>query len=122
MKKTKEHKLFYYTMPGIYAKKIIELETCEERTAWLLQKNEHLRNCDKCLLIYYWKHVDNLDNISRENIHAMTSAESITRARRILQNNLGLFLPTDAEVVRSRAINEVAVMEWAFKEREMKHE
>jgi hypothetical protein len=112
MKRSKQEKIFYYTMPGLYAKKILELETCAERVCWLLEKNEHLRNCDKCLIIYYWKHVDALDNVSKDNIHSLTPSESIRRVRQHIQNDLGLWPPTEEKVLLARKINESAVQDW----------
>jgi hypothetical protein len=103
-----------YLMPEIYQKKIIELENVEERVVWLLNRKEHLRNCDKCLIFYYWKHVDGLNNIGYDTIHALTTAETITRCRRHVQNDLALFLPTEVDVITARSICEDAVRDWAI--------
>ena len=45
----------------IYLAKIEELETTAEKVCWLLSRNEHLRNCDKCLIKAYEQQVDNYD-------------------------------------------------------------
>jgi len=112
IKRTKNQKIYYYTQNYIYQQKINNLITCEERVVWLLSKYPHLRDCDKCLVIYYWKHVDNLDIVNRDNIHALTSSETIRRVRQHIQNELGLFLPTETKVILARSIGESAVREW----------
>lgn len=116
IRRNKEQKIFYYSQPGIYRRKIMELETAEERVCWLFKNHEHLRNCTKCLIFHYWFLVDNLSSItelSPELLHQVTPAETITRAARHIQNDLGLWLPTDENELEARRINEFAVKEWA---------
>ena len=116
MKRSLKEKLFYYSQPGIYKKKIEELSECEEKVVWLFAKFPHLRDCDKCLLFEYWKCVDDFYPQflrDKEIIHKLTPAETITRIRRYIQNDLGLFLPTDSDVIKAREISELAVSDWA---------
>jgi len=122
MKRTKEEKVFYYTRPGLYLKKIEKLNDCEEKVVLLLAKSEHLRNCDKCLIFAYWKEADRFhmftkwfldESVLIEKIHTLTPAETITRVRRYIQNDLNLWLPTEKDVIESREINKDAVKEWA---------
>lgn len=115
-KRNREQKLFYYNMPGLYEKKIQELDAVETKVVWLLHHDIHLRNCDKCLIFNYWQNVDGLnttDEIINESIiHSLTSSESIRRCRQFVQNELGLFLPTDENVIVARNISKDAVQHW----------
>lgn len=114
MRRTKEQKLFYYKQQGLYERKIQQLEECEERVCWLLHRFPHYRDCDKCLIFGYWHLVDGFGKaMSSEAIHNLTPAESITRARRAIQNDCGLFLPNDPEILVVRGINQEAVRKWA---------
>lgn len=116
MKRTKDQKKFYYSNPGLYHRKIQELEECEERVVWLLSKFPHYRDCDKCLIFGYWHLGDGFKGVlSSEQIHNLTPAESITRARRAVQNDCGLFLPDDQKVIISRGIAAEAVRVWSSK-------
>ena len=119
-RRTQEEKKFYYTMPGLYRKKIEELENTEEKVAWLLKLYPTLRNSDKLLLFYYWKIVDKYEGeLTEETIMALTPAESIRRVRQKIQNDLGLFLPIDSEMLEKRKICEEAVREWVISEKKM---
>ena len=93
MKRTIKQKKLFYTTTSFKSKNIRDLQTVEENVAYLLNNFPHLRNCDKCLIFYYFKHIDGLTKITRENIHKLTSAESITRIRRHLQRDCDVFLP-----------------------------
>ena len=116
MRRTQEQKLFYYQQPGIYGKKIEELEETEVKVVRLLHDYPHYRNCDKCLIMGFWVLVDNFKGVlSSDIIHGLTPAESITRARRIIQNDLGLFLPDDPDIIMARGICESAVRNWSNK-------
>lgn len=121
MKRTPEEKKFYYTMPGLYQKKIEELERVEERVCWLFKRYPNLRNSDKLLIFYYWVLVDGYDGSLEESvITALTSSETIRRVRQHIQNDLSLFLPFDSEVIESRKIGEEAVRDWAVFKKIMK--
>jgi hypothetical protein len=112
--RTKEQKIFYYNQEAIYKRKIEEFETAEEKVAWLLHNNSHLRNCDKCLIKAYELQVDRYNgSLDSEEIHRLTSSETIRRVRQKL-NELGLFLPTDGNVVERRKVCEKAVKDWSL--------
>lgn len=116
MKRTRQEKIFYYNMPGLYEKKIHDLETTEERVLHLLKHNLHLRDCDKCLIFHYWFKVDGInDFLGKENLHSLTSSESIRRCRQKIQNDYGLYLPEDEEVRLARQISEDAYRDWSQK-------
>jgi hypothetical protein len=113
IRRTKKQKLLYYTNPRFYNKLFAELETTEERVCWLLAKDEHLRNCDNCLLFKFWREVDDWDGLTlRQSIHKLTPAEDITRCRRRIQNTYHLWPPTDQEVISKRRIKEEVIKEW----------
>jgi hypothetical protein len=114
MKRTKQQKIFYYTHHKIYSKKLNELHTTEEKVIKLLKENPHYRNCDKCLIMAFWFLVDGYNmQLDARTIHKLTPAETITRCRRYIQNDLFLFLPTDDEVKERREISQEAVREWS---------
>jgi hypothetical protein len=114
MKRTREQKLFYYKATGIYTRKIQELETAEERVCWLFKYKEHLRNCTKCLIFNFWYHCDFFrgGKITKDVVHGLTPPESITRAARHIQNDLGLWLPTEPSEIEARKISAQAVHDW----------
>lgn len=117
-KRTRQQKLLYYTSPRFYQKVLNQLEEVEEKVCFLLAKDEHFRNCDNCLLFHYWQNVDNIYTHLlfrfKDERHKCTSAETITRCRRYIQNTLGLWLPTDPEVIKRRKIKELAIREWVI--------
>ncbi|MCY7948043.1 hypothetical protein P8891_06130 [Bacillus atrophaeus] len=71
-------------------------KTLRQKVESILAQSERARNNDRYLLYYYWKHYDkvNFKNFATEFIRKATSAESITRMRRMIQDE-GKFLPTD---------------------------
>jgi len=113
VRRNKQQKLLYYTRPHFYNKLLAQLDEIEEKVCWLLAKHEHFRNCDKCLIFHYWKEVDEWNRLTlRQDIHALTSPESIIRIRRHLQNDLDLWIPTDQEVIKARKIKEEGIKSW----------
>ena len=79
---------------------------CKDLVESVLSRDESCRDDDKLLLFEVWKAqgVDvDLDNVE---IETMFNAESITRARRKIQNNEGKFPPTSYAVAKRRGINE----------------
>ena len=109
-------------LENIYNKKIEEMETVREKTRWLLLHYPHTRNCDKCLIFRYWAYVDGLDvlagttintfSLDSELIHKLTPAESITRARRLIQKKEKVLLPTDSKVLIGRNISQLAMKDY----------
>lgn len=113
MRRTLQQKLMMYTRSSFYQKVISDLQDVEERVCLFLQKNEHHRNCDKCLIWDYWKEVDYLTYLPNEHeIHNLTHPESIRRVRQRLQE-MGLWPPTDDDVIKKRKIKEQAMRDWA---------
>jgi len=119
-KRTKKEKIFYYSMPGLYLRKIEELEIVEEKICWLFYKFPYLRNNDNLLIFKYWQMNDNYNGELDDKIIAdLTSPESIRRCRQKIQNVLGLFLPTDPKVINARKICEEAVRDWAINKKKV---
>lgn len=120
-KEKKNQKLFKYLMSGLYLRKIRNLEDAEERVAWLLKKHPILRNNDNYLLFYYWHFVDGYSgSFRKENIERLTTAETVIRVRRHLQNTLGIFLPTEPTVREARNITEQSFHDWSIQAKELK--
>ena len=68
------------------------------------------------MIAYYWYQVDGYSGgTNRVSIHSLTPAETITKCRRYIQNDLNMYLPNDADVIDARNINSVAVHSWAIK-------
>lgn len=81
-------------------------KTLKEKVEVLLRDFPQSRNCDKQLVLKYWENYDNIpmgDINSFKNgfLKSSTSMESITRARRLLQEE-GKYLPTDKTVLGRR--------------------
>jgi hypothetical protein len=82
--------------------------TVKQYVEAILRKYEDARNDDKILQLLYWKLVDKIDfnNFPSEYVRKATPSESITRARRIIQEE-GKYLPSDevSEVRRNREMS-----------------
>lgn len=119
MRRTKQQKLMLYTRHHFYNKILSDMDQLEEKVCWLLAKHEHLRNCDNCLILKIWKDVDNWNGLPYEQeVHRLTSSDSITRVRRKLQE-MGLWIPTDEDVIKARRIKESAIRDWAINDHKM---
>ncbi len=115
IKRTKQQKLLYYTRPSFYHNVLQQLEDVEEKVCWLLSKYEKTRNSDMFLLMKFWNKAEYWNGLFIEPyIYRITSAETITRVRRYLQNTLHLWIPTDEDVREKRAIKELAMKDWAI--------
>ena len=81
----------------------------------ILESDERARNDDHWLI---WKYIREIDKINMfipfEDFKRMTSFESITRMRRELQNDSGLYPPTNSVIANRRA------KEQRFKRREIR--
>jgi hypothetical protein len=80
--------------------------TIRENVEKILESFPASRNDDKKLILEYWRKFDNVsfDNIDKfvgSFISKSTPTESITRARRLIQEE-GKFLPTDESVIARR--------------------
>jgi len=114
MKRTIQQKIFYYSQDGLYKRKLEELENAEEKVAYILHHNVKSRNSDTELILLYWQSEGLYVNDFEMYYSNITPAETITRCRRHIQNDLNLYLPTDEEVIRARSISAEAVKEWAL--------
>jgi hypothetical protein len=87
-----------------------ELNTMEERVAWLLNNFPKTRDSDITLQIRYWQNFesDRYDggDISLSDYYRLAKLTSLTRARATIQNKLGLFQASE-EVLRHRKKLEV---------------
>lgn len=92
--------------------------TVKQNVMALLSRSEKARSDDKFLLLLYWKYIDRVDfkNFGAEFMSKATPSESITRARRVLQED-GQFLPSE-EVIEARRDRELG-MRRAVKNREV---
>ena len=113
MKRTREEKLFYYSQPGLYNKKIEELETAEEQVLHLLKHDPELRNDDTLLLFAYWRQIDGYKGeLDQETLKGLTNFETIRRVRQKIQNEYYKFLPTKEDIIESRKICQKAIEAW----------
>ena len=72
----------------------------------LLSSDERARNDDVWLVIQAWKKMGVYVFLGVDDTSKITSAESITRQRRVIQNTNGELLPTDPEVLVQRRFRE----------------
>lgn len=69
----------------------------------LLQDDERCRNSDLWLILQIWMQKQHIDlKIPYSELSRMVTPESITRARREIQNSQCKFLPTDPSVLVHR--------------------
>ena len=97
MKRTIKQKKKYYVSEAFTRKVLDDMETCEENVAFLLKEYPKLRDNDNLLLFNYWSRVDKVkfSMLNNDKVACLTPAESITRARRVMQRDLGYFLPSE---------------------------
>ncbi len=104
-----------------------EFKTIKERVEIILKYNGHSRGCDVTLCMLYWikyedyiPFMDGIKGVYKDysdlfNLKGkLTPPESISRARRVLQYNEGLYKPDDATMVE-RMEREVTVREFMVK-------
>ncbi|RMD50680.1 hypothetical protein D6827_03580 [Candidatus Parcubacteria bacterium] len=81
----------------------------------ILAEDERARNNDLWLLIRFWRDIQGLKIFipyeAVEN-NFMITPETITRARRHIQNKEGRFIPTDPKVREKRGIKQVVMREF----------
>lgn len=92
-----------------------KLKTYKEKTAAVLKKYSATRNSDMNLYAHYLymyypgKIIKNQADelcIRLSDLKEMPTMENIRRSRQIIQNDDGMFLPTDPEVAKERGIKE----------------
>lgn len=93
-----------------------ELPKKVRRVANILRDHVKARNNNGTLLAYYIrlynptcidKDAEGVPHIKLNKLQNLDSIESIIRARRIVQNHHGLYLPTDPKVRKARRIKEL---------------
>jgi len=86
-----------------------ELNTMEERVAWLLNNYPKTRDSDITLQIRYWQNfeADRFDGqISISDYYRLAKLTSLTRARATIQNKLKLFQASDEIRIRRKQLQE----------------
>lgn len=68
--------------------------TIKDNVEILLREDERCRNEDLYLILKYWQRFDNLE-VDPNIFQRLTNTESIRRSRTIIQNDDGLYLPSD---------------------------
>ena len=84
---------------------------CKDLVEKILELSPDCRDDDMLLLVEVWKSQGVLIDLDRVELDVMFSAESITRARRKLQNDEGKFPPTVYAVAKRRGLNEELLRE-----------
>jgi len=75
----------------------------------LLKEDSRTRESDLYLVMRYWQMYDNIPiHLSDEQMEMMTTAETITRARRKIQQQ-GLYKSSDPDVLRRRSMKNKAI-------------
>lgn len=94
----------YDEIKAAVEKEFVEAKVLVEE---LLSADERCRNDDLWLIMQYWIHKQHIQLfVPFERLHEMTSAETITRVRREIQNRDMKFLPTDPEVLIKRKVKQ----------------
>lgn len=83
--------------------------TIKQNVESILAQFEATRSNDKLLLLAYWHHIDgiNMSNFANEFLEKGTMAESIRRARQLIQEE-GRFLPSE-DTIEMRKGREVSM-------------
>lgn len=84
---------------------------CKDLVEDILERSPDCRDDDMLLLLEVWKAQGVLIDLDRVELDVMFSAESITRARRRVQNFDGKFPPTTYAVAKRRGLNEELLRE-----------
>ena len=84
-----------------------DLDTLEERVAFILSRFPQTRNSDVTLQLQYWQifecHLLGYGGMpTTETYYAVRRLNDLARARRVVQNDLGLFVATDERVATKR--------------------
>jgi hypothetical protein len=89
-----------------------ELNESRELVMEAMHEEEMCRNDDKFLIWYIKRHKQdaNLNNFSE--FRKTTSSETLRRSRAFIQNDLGLLLPTEPTVYRTRRLRAEAIREY----------
>lgn len=89
-----------------------QLNTMEERVAWLLNHYPKTRDSDITLQVRYWKHFesDRFDggDLAVSNYFRLAKLTSVARARATIQNKLKLFQASEEVKVRRKQLSENA--------------
>jgi hypothetical protein len=72
----------------------------------ILSQSKRAREDDLWLCIQYWRMCGIRIYINYEDLKTMTTPETITRARRIVQNEMHIFLPENPDVLIRRRVKE----------------
>lgn len=96
-----------------------EFKTTEALIRVLLEQDEKCRNSDKWLTYRVFEEIAKSYGkkiyIPFDIFDKFPAFETCKRTRAKLQNKLGLFMPTDPQVILRRSRREKAVKEWAVK-------
>jgi hypothetical protein len=88
------------------------------RVKILLEEHPETRNSDITLMIKMWQTYFQVGNeINLGALYILPTHDNIKRARAFIQNEEGLFLPTDEKVRRQRKIAEQDWLDWLQKEK-----
>lgn len=96
--------------------KNMELKHYKEKVQTILEEHEQSRNNDGTMIAYFVKKYckslivtdpDGNEMIPLKHLKHLPPLESLTRARRIIQNDIQILRPTDPEVLKGRRMKEL---------------
>ncbi|WP_240033785.1 hypothetical protein [Oceanobacillus profundus] len=99
----------HFVSNEFYSSMLEELENKKEKIAFILQHFPDTRENDNLLCSMYWKLVENVEHV--DDIARATKSEVIRRARQKIQNERGLYLPSDPDVIRRRRLTAIDMRE-----------
>jgi hypothetical protein len=85
---------------------------CKDVVLDVLKHYRAARDDDLLLILEVWRRQGVVVNPTRDELTVMFNPESITRGRRKIQNDEGLYLPTQKSVALKRRINEELLREY----------
>jgi len=93
---------------GVVSEQIV----CKDIVDNVLDRVAETRDNDLVLLLEVWKAQGFPVVVSSGSVGRLLNPESVTRARRIIQNDEGRFLPTSEKVATRRGVNEELLREF----------
>lgn len=100
-----------------YAKIVTKESDAKDIVERIMEVDSYARDCDTYLLLRYWCETTGKQNFAPINAMkhfsiGLTPPETVTRARRVIQNTEGRLLPTCFDVAVKRRIKESVLKEY----------
>lgn len=89
-----------------------ELQNTKVLVRNVLESEKRARNSDKYLIWHIWRNIQHKDLNRFEKFKEVHHPRSIIRVRQEIQNQDGMYLPTDPDVIKKRRIKEKEIRDY----------